>query len=71
MRAVKRKITDMTVDELKEVIHEASPRIWRSGGRPSRSWRTAGCPVQIRQADLDRAAGKKGAFVAWDDLRNA
>jgi hypothetical protein len=26
---------------------------------------------QIRQADLDRTAGKKGAFVAWDDLKNA
>jgi hypothetical protein len=24
---------------------------------------------QIRQADLDGAAGKKGAFVAWDDLK--
>jgi hypothetical protein len=26
---------------------------------------------QVRQADLDRAVGKKGAFVAWDDLKNA
>jgi len=26
---------------------------------------------QIRQADLDSAAGKKGAFIAWDDLKNA
>jgi hypothetical protein len=44
MKAVKRKITDMTVDELKDVIHEAiaEEKIWRFGGRPSRSWRTAG-----------------------------
>ena len=26
---------------------------------------------QIRHSVLDRAAGKKGAFVAWDDLKNA
>jgi hypothetical protein len=26
---------------------------------------------QIRQADLGRATGKKGAFIAWDDLKNA
>jgi hypothetical protein len=26
---------------------------------------------EIRRADLDKAAGKKNAFVAWDDLKNA
>jgi len=41
MRAVKRKITDMTVDELKDVIHEAIAEDMEFGGRPSRSWRTA------------------------------
>ena len=41
MRAVKRKITDVTVDELKGVIHKLFQKIWRFGGRPSRSRRTA------------------------------
>jgi hypothetical protein len=71
MRAVKRKITDMTVDELKNVIHEAIAEdmdVWRETFEIMADNKLMG---QIRQADLDRTAGKKGAFVAWDDLRNA
>lgn len=41
MRAVKREVMDMTVDELKGIIHEAISEIWKFGGRPSRSWRMA------------------------------
>jgi hypothetical protein len=71
MRAVKRKVTDMTVDELKGVIHEAiseDMEVWRETFEimaDSKLMR------QIRQVDLDRRAGKKGVFVAWDDLKNA
>jgi hypothetical protein len=71
MRAVKRKVTDMTVDELKGVIHEAiseDMEVWRETFEIMVDNKLMG---QIRQADLDRAAGKKGAFVAWDDLKNA
>lgn len=71
MRTVKRKITDMTVDELKNVIHEAIAEdmdVWRETFEIMADSKLMG---QIRQADLDRTAGKKGAFVAWDDLRNA
>jgi hypothetical protein len=71
MRAVKRKVTDMTVDELKGVIHEAiseDMEVWRETFEimaDSKLMR------QIRQVGLDRRAGEKGAFVAWDDLKNA
>ena len=71
MRAAKRKITDMTVDELKGVIHEAitvDMEVWRETFEIMADSKLMG---QIRQADLDRASGKKGAFVAWDDLKNA
>jgi len=71
MRAVKRKITDMTVDELKSVIHEAiaeDMEVWRETFEIMADSKLMG---QIRQSDLDRAAGKKGAFVAWDDLKKA
>ena len=71
MRAAKRKITDMTVDELKDVIHEAiaeDMEIWRETLEIMANSKLVG---QIRQADLDRTSGKKGAFVAWDDLKNA
>ena len=71
MRDVKRKITDMTVDELKGVIHEAiaeDMEIWRETFEIMADGKLMG---RIRQAELDRAAGKKDAFVAWDDLKNA
>ena len=71
MKAVKRKITDMTVDELKGVIHEAiaeDMEVWRETFEIMADSKLMG---QIRQSDLDRTAGKKSAFVAWDDLRNA
>ncbi len=71
MRAAKRKITDMTVDELKDVIHEAiaeDMEVWRETFEIMADSKLM---AQIRQADLDKAAGKKGAFVAWNDLNNA
>ena len=71
MRAAKRKITDMTVDELKGVIREAvsvDMEVWRETFEIMADSKLMG---QIRQVDLDRASGNKGAFVAWDDLKNA
>ncbi len=71
MKAGKRKITDMTVDELKDVIHEAiaeDMEVWRETFEIMADSKLMG---QIRQADMDRTAGKKGAFIAWDDLKNA
>ena len=71
MRAVKRKITDMSVDELKGVIHEAIPEdmeVWRETFEIMADNKLM---EEIRRADLDKAAGKKNAFVAWDDLKNA
>jgi len=71
MKAEKRKITDMTVDELKSVIHEAiteDMEVWRETFEIMADRKLMG---KIRQADMDRATGKKGAFVSWDDLRNA
>ena len=56
---------DMTVDEFQDIIHEAIA-VWRETFEIMADSKLMG---QIRQADMDRAAGKKGAFVAWDDLR--
>ena len=71
MRAVKRKITDMSVDELKGVIHEAiseDMEVWRETFEIMADNKLM---EEIRRADLDKAAGKKNAFVARDDLKNA
>jgi len=65
------KYRSLTVDELKNIIHEAvseDMEVWRETFEIMADGKLMG---QIRQADLDRAAGKKGAFVAWDDLKDA
>jgi hypothetical protein len=61
----------MTVDELKGVIHEAISEDMEIGRETFEIMADNKLIRQIRQADLDKAAGKKGAFVAWDDLKNA
>jgi hypothetical protein len=71
MRAAKRKGTDMTIDEIKGVIHEViaeDMEVWRETIEIMTDKKLMG---HIRKAVLDRAVGKKGAFVAWDDLKNA
>jgi hypothetical protein len=71
MKAVKRKVTDMTVDELKNVIHEAISEDMEVRRETFEIMADSTLMGQIRQADKDKAAGKKDAFVAWDDLKNA
>ena len=71
MKSVKRKITDMTVDELKDVIHEAIAEDMEAWRETFEIMADSKLVRQIRQADLDKATGEKGAFVAWDDLSNA
>ena len=71
MKAVKRKVSDMTVDELKSVVHEViteDMEIWHETLEIMADKNLMG---QIRQADRDRAAGKKGGFVSWDNIKNA
>ncbi len=71
MKAVKRKVMDMTVDELKGVIHEViaeDMEAWRETLEIMADSKLLG---QIRQADRDRAAGRKGSYVAWENLKNA
>ncbi|HNV56873.1 MAG TPA: hypothetical protein PLZ82_06215 [Smithellaceae bacterium] len=61
----------MSVDELKGVIHEAiseDMEVWRETFEIMADNKLM---EEIRRADLDKAAGKKNAFVAWDDLKNA
>jgi len=61
---------DITVDELKGIIHEAIAEDmegWRETFEIMADKKLMG---NIRQAYLDRSTGRKGAFVAWDDLKN-
>jgi hypothetical protein len=59
----------MTVDELKDIIHDAIAEDMEVRRETFEIIADSKLMGQIRQADLDRAAGKKGAFVAWDEMR--
>jgi hypothetical protein len=71
MKAVKRKVSDMTVDELKSVVHEVIAEDMETWRETLEIMADKNLMGQIRQADRDHAAGKKGAFVLWDNIKNA
>jgi hypothetical protein len=71
MKAVKRKVTDMTVDEPKGVIHEVIAEDMETWRETLEIMSDSKLMSQIRQADRDRASGRKGSFVAWENLKNA
>jgi hypothetical protein len=71
MKAVKRKVSDMTVDELKSVVHEVIAEDMETWRETLEIMADKNLMGQIRQADRDRATGKKGDFVSWDDIKNA
>lgn len=71
METAKRKVSDLTVDELKSVIHEVI-------AEDMEAWRETLAIVtdrklmrQIREADADWKAGNSADYVSWTDLKNA
>lgn len=70
MKAVKKRVSDMTVDELKGVIHEVIAEDIESWRETFEIMGDKKMMAQIKQADSDLATGKKGAYVAWDDLKS-
>jgi hypothetical protein len=71
MKAVKRKVSDMTVDELKSVVHDVIAEDMETWRETLEIMANKNLMGQIRQADRDRASGKKGAFVSWNNIKNA
>ena len=70
MKATKKKVSDMTVEELKSVIHEVI-------AEDMETWReTLGIIAdrklmkQIKEADADWKSNRK-AYTSWDDLKSA
>jgi hypothetical protein len=70
MKASARKVSEMTVDELRDVIRDVI-------AEDIESWRETFAILsdkrlmqQIRKADQDWASKKKGAYVSWEDLKN-
>ncbi len=65
-----KKVSEMTVDEFKSVIHEVIAEDRKPGERHLRLCLLKKLMRQIKQADLDWASGVKDLYVPWDDLKS-
>lgn len=70
MRASTKKVSEMTVDELKSVIHEVIAEDMRAWRETFEIMADKKLMRQIKRADLDWASGVKDSYVSWDDLKN-
>jgi hypothetical protein len=71
MKAIKKKVSDLTVDELKSVIHEViaeDMEIWRETLEIMADRKLM---RQIKEADADWTSGNKKSYTSWDDLKSA
>jgi len=71
MKATKRKVSELTVDELRSVIHEViaeDMEVWRETLEIMADRKLMN---QISEADADWKTGNKKAYVSWNDLKNA
>jgi uncharacterized protein YqfB (UPF0267 family) len=70
MKASTKKVSNMTVDELKSVIHEVITEDMEAWRETFEIMADKKLMRQIKQADLDWASGTKHSYVSWDDLKN-
>ncbi|MBM4272831.1 MAG: hypothetical protein FJ139_11850 [Deltaproteobacteria bacterium] len=71
MKAIKRKVSDLTVDELRAVIHEVIAEDMEAWRETLEIMADRKLMKQIREADANWKSGSKNAYMAWDDLKNA
>ncbi len=71
MAKTKKKVADLTVEELKSVIHDAIAEdmdIWRESLEIMADRKLM---KQIKEADVDWNSAREKSYVSWDDLKNA
>ncbi len=69
MKASTKKVSDMTVDELKSVIHEVITEDMEAWRETFEIMSDRKLMKQIKQADLDWASDTKDSYVPWEDLK--
>ncbi len=71
MKAAKKKVSDLTVDELKSVIHEVIAEDMEAWRETLEIMADRKLIKQIREADVDWKAAKDTNYVSWTALKNA
>jgi len=70
LRTATKKVSDITVDELKTIIHEVIAEDLESWRETFEIMADKKLMAQIKQADADWKVGKKEAYVLWDELKS-
>jgi hypothetical protein len=71
MKATKKKVSELTVDELKSVIHEVIAEDMETWRETLEIIADRKLMKQIREADAGWKSGNKKAYTSWDDVRGA
>jgi hypothetical protein len=69
MKASVRMVSEMTVDELRDVIRDVIAEDIESWRETFEILSNKRLMQQTRKADQDWASRKKGAYVSWEDLK--
>jgi hypothetical protein len=69
LKTAAKKVSDITVDELKAIIHEVIAEDLEAWKETLEIMADKKLMAQIKQADADWKAGKKEAYVSWDELK--
>ena len=69
MKTATKKISDITVDELKTIIHEVIAEDLEAWRETFEIMADKKLMAQIKQADADWKTGKKEAYMSWDKVK--
>jgi hypothetical protein len=70
LRTATKKVSDITVDELKTIIHEVIAEDLEAWRETFEIMADKKLMAQIKQADTDWKTGKKEAYASWDELKS-
>jgi hypothetical protein len=71
MRAAAKKVSDLTIDEFKTIIHEVVAEDLDAWRETFEMVSDKALMKQIKRADDDWLAGKKGAYNSWNEVKGA
>ena len=69
MKTAKKKVSDITVDELKTIIHDVISEDLEALRETIEIMSDKKLMRQIKQADTDWLSGKKDAYTSWDKVK--
>lgn len=70
MKTATKKVSDITVDELKTIIHDVIAEDLETWRETFEIMADKKLMAQIKQADVDWKIQKKEAYVPWDKVKS-